>query len=202
MSLIPQKITLFLVLGLLVIGLGIPYAIYYSRRDVTGMSVGALVVIMLMAGVVIAIDRVAVRFAAPLWVSVAELAILIVALVSYSYSSRTVTLDLSASPSPYFVVIWTKYQPESPVFQQRFPLDKVAVVSTGTVVLLNQETFSITDVKVPTSWNGQFSRGIELTDPRFASAYFYGPEDYLNRPAEVDSLLRQAVETARTPAGN
>lgn len=196
MSLFSQKITLFLVLGLLIIGLGIPYAIYYSRRDVTGIGVGAIVVIMLVAGVAIALDRVAVRFAAPLWVSVVELGILIVALVSYSYSNRTVTLDLSANPAPYFVIIWTKYQPAVPIFQHRFPLDKVAVVPTGTVVLLNQETFPMTNVKVPTSWNGQFSRGIELTHPRYASAYFYGPENYLGKPAEVDSLLRQAVESA------
>ncbi len=160
------------------------------------MGVGALVVIMLVAGAAIALDRLAVRFASPLWVSVVELAILIVAMISYSYSSRTITLDLSANPSPYFVVIWTNDQPEMLVFQQRFPLNKVAVVSSGTVALLNQEAFSSTDVKVPAQWNGQFSRGMSLDHPRFVSAYFYGPEAYLNKPAEVDSLLKQAVREA------
>ena len=83
-----------------------------------------------------------------------------------------------------------------PVFEQRFPLNKVAAMPTETVALLNQEAFSMTNIKVPTHWDGQFSRGIELNSSRFASAYFYGPEAYLHKPAEVDSLRQQTVSQA------
>ena len=67
---------------------------------------------------------------------------------------------------------------------------------TETVALLNQEAFSTTNSKMLTHWDGQFSRGIELNSSRFASAYFYGPEAYLHKPAEVDRLLQQAVSQA------
>lgn len=48
-------------------------------------------------------------------------------------------------------------------------------------------------IKMPAHWDGHFSRGIELNNSRFASAYFYGPEAYLHKPAEVDSLRQQTV---------
>lgn len=197
MSFFSQRITLFWVLGILVIVLSIPYAVYYIQRDVTGMVVGALVVIILLAIVVLALDRLALRFLKPLWLSVVELAILIASLMSYSYSNRSVILDLSANPSPYFVVIWTKYQPDMLQFQRRFLLDRIATVPTGTVALLHEEAFPLLDLRPPGHWQGQFSRGVVLTDSRFASAYFYGPEEFLNKTAEVDSLLR--AEVARQP---
>ncbi len=194
MTLFSQKITLFLVLGLLTISLGIPYAVYYSRRDVTGIGVGVLIVAILVALVAIALDRLAVRFVSPGWLSAIELVIVVVVGTGYGYTNRSVTLDLSANPSPYFVVIWTKDTPKTPVFRYRFPFDNVAVMPTGNVAQLDEQLFSITTITVPAHWkNGQFSRGISLTHPRFVSAYFYGSERYANRQTEVDSLLQEAI---------
>lgn len=193
MTFFSQKITLFLVLGLLVIILGIIFGVVYYRRDVTGIGVGVMIVAILVAVVSIALDRLAVRFVSPGLLSVIELVVVVVAGTWYGYTSRSVTLDLSANPSPYFVIIWTKDTPKTPVFQYRFPFDNIAVVSTGNVAQLNEQLFSTITVTVPTHWNGQFSRGVSLTHPRFVSAYFYGSELYSNRQTEVDSLLQQAV---------
>jgi hypothetical protein len=193
MNLIFQKVTLFLILGITVIAICIPVAFYYSRRDVTGMSMGALLVIALIAALVLILDRVVVRFVSPLSLSIIELGLLIGGLVIYTYNSRTRILDLSANPAAYFVIIWTKDGSESPVFERRFPLDQVATVTSGNVVLLDKKTFMETEVKLPSQWGGQFSRGIELDHPRFESAYYYGKEEDLGKKAEVDSLLRQTV---------
>lgn len=193
MSLFTQKITLFLILGLLIIGLGIPYAIYASRRDVTGMMTGFLIVAVLITIAFIVLDRLAIRYVSPGWVSGIELVILVVAGVYYANTSRTLTLDLSKNPSPYFVIIWTKDLPKTPAPESHFLFNKIVTVPEGTSAQLNQNMFSITTLTPPPHWEGQYSLGIELTHPRFKSAYFYGPEAYHGKPAEVDSLLREIV---------
>jgi hypothetical protein len=67
-------------------------------------------------------------------------------------------------------------------------------VPTGAVIELDEQAFGNTDIKAPAHFgNSYFSRGSDLTHPRFASAYFYDPESYAGKPAEVDSLLRQVV---------
>ena len=193
MHLFTQKITPLLVLGLLNIGIGVPYALYYIRRDVTGMTTGFLIVIVLVTIVLIALDRLAVRYVPPGWVSGVELVILVVAGVYYANANRTLLLDLSKNPSPYFVIIWTKETPKTSMLESRFPFNKVVSVPAGTVVQLDRKLFSITDVKPPAHWSGQYSFGIELKHPRFESAYFYGPESYHTKIAEVDSLVRAAM---------
>ena len=193
MTLFSQKITLFLVLGLLIIVLGIPYAFYLNRRDVTGMAVGVQIVLILVAVAAITLDRLAVRVMAPGWLSAFELVLLLAVGGWYSYSSRSRILDLSANPSPYFIVIWAKNPVSTLVFRYRFPFDSVAVMPVGTVIQLDEQAFSITTITAPTHWKSYFSRGIDLTHPRFVSAYFYGPEAWMNKPTEVDSLLQQAV---------
>ena len=193
MTLFSQKITLFLALGPLVVILGVVFGIGYYRRDVTGIGVGAMIVVILVAVVAIALDRLALRYVSQGWLSAIELVIVVVAGTWYGYTSRSVTLDLSANPSPYFVVIWTKDTPKTPVFQYRFQFGKVAVVPTGNVAGVDEQLFSIATVTVPTHWGGQFSRGVSVTHPRFVSAYFYGSELYSDRQTEVDSLLQQVV---------
>ena len=194
MALFSQKITLFLVLGLLVIILGVVFGVDYYRRDVTGIGVGVMIVAILVAIAAVALDRLAVRVMTPGWLSAIELVIVVVVGTGYGYTNRNVTLDLSGNSSPYFVIIWTKDTPKTPVFRYRFPFDKVAVVPTGNVAEVAEQLFSVTTVTVPNHWkNGQFSRGISLTHPRFVSAYFYGPAGWANKSAEVDSILQQAV---------
>ncbi len=193
MNLFTQKITLFLMLGLLVIGIGIPYAFYAGRRDVTGMTTAFLLVSILLAVVAIALDRLAVQFLSPGWVSGGEFLILLVSVLYYSNNNRTMTLDLTGNPSPYFVIVWTKEPPAAPVAESGLLFNQTIAFSMGTVAPLGSHLFSITTVKAPAHWNGQFSMGMKLTHPRFESAYFYGDERYLDKRMEVDSLLKQAV---------
>ena len=193
MMLFSQKITLFLALGLLVITICIPYALYLSRSDVTGIGVGVMIVAILVAVAAITLDRLAVRVMAPGWLSALELVLLLAVGGWYSYTNRSRILDLSANPSPYFIVIWARSPVSTPVFRYRFPFDSVAVMPVGTVTQLDERTFSTTTVAVPTHWKSYFSRGIDLTHPRYASAYFYGAEAWMNKSDEVDSLLQQAI---------
>lgn len=158
------------------------------------MTTGFLIVALLIGLGLIALDRLAVRFVSPAWLSGIELLVVVVAGFSYANANRMLTLDLTNNPSPYFVVIWTEGPPATPVPQTRFGFDKAVSVPTGTVVQLDQQYFPILTVKTPAHWSGQqYSVGVDLTHPRFASAYFYGTDDYQNKRAEVDSLLRQAV---------
>lgn len=198
MTLFSQKPTLVFVLGLLLLVLGIPLAIYYSWRDETGIGLGVVLAVGMAAGLAIVIDRVAVQFIAPGPLSLIELVVLALAGGWSSYANRTVTLDLTANPAPYVVLLWTKKPPQSTELQTRFPFNKVATLPVGNVVELHQALFPITTVDVPAHWNGQFSRGTPLAHPQYESAYFYGPETYLDKPAEVDRLVRLAVAQQTT----
>lgn len=167
-----------------------------SARDSSGLEASALVVIMLLVLLCIAADRVALLFLSYRPLIVIEAILLVAGSGWYSYSSRTTIIDCTANPAAYLVIIQTKGQPASPVFSYQFPFSRAAIVPKGTIVLVNEATFAQATVNVPSHWESTYSRGVTLTHPDFASAYFYGSERYSNWSAEVDSLVKQAVATS------
>ena len=193
MNLFSQKITPLLVAGIVVVLLSMITAVTSSRRDSSGLELGALAAILLVTLVVVALDRLAVLFLPLGLLSLIELVLLLGGIGWYAYDTRSTVIDCSNNPSDYLVIVQTNDQPESPLFQNRFPFSRLAVVSQGQVILVNTGTFSATTVNTPKHWKSTYSRGIALHHPRFVSAYFYGPDHYINRPAEVDSLVKQAV---------
>lgn len=190
-----KKLTPFLVIGYLVLLIATPLGLF----KLTGTPDQELeaTYLLLLAGaalMVLGLDRWLVKRVPVIWLSIAEVLVLLVGGGYLAYDSRKTTLDLSAFDGPYFILVWVNDSAEARPLRRVFPFDKTLVVSDTPVVRLHQREFSVTQVRPPAKWqNGYSSRGLALTQPGVESAYFYGPQNHSFTPAQVDSLIRQAL---------
>ncbi|MEZ0607398.1 hypothetical protein ACAW74_02730 [Fibrella sp. WM1] len=194
------KLTPILVVGVLLLLVGGILLLKAIPRDSSGLEAGALTALLLMVLLVMAVDRLALFFLPYRPLIFAEAILLVAGIGWYSYSSRKTVIDCTANPSDYLVIIQTKGQPASPVFVSQFPFSRVATVPQGTVFTVNAATFAEATVNAPSHWQSTYSRGVDLTHPSFVSAYFYGSERYTGWSAEVESLVKQAIEPVTYPA--
>lgn len=195
MSFLPQKITTFLIVGLLVIVIATPVGLYKVTRSGTEGIEG--VYLLLFAGaalLLLLLDRFLVTYLPVGWLSAVELAVLLIGYGYIAYDSRTTTVDISANPAPYFVLVWVRNPADATPLRRVFPFDKTVTVSDTNVVRLDFSEFPFTTVTVPARWGGSQSRGVTLADPRFESAYLYTPSSRSITAAEADSLVRQLIK--------
>lgn len=194
MSFLPQKITTFLIVGLLVIVIATPVGLYKVTRSGTEGIEG--IYLLLFAGaalLLLLVDRFLVNYLPMGWLSAGELVILLMGYGYIAYDSRTTTVDISANPAPYFVLVWVRNPADATPLRRVFPFDKTVIVSDTNLVRLDCREFPLTTVIVPARWEGSQSRGVTLTDPRFESAYLYAPSSRTITAAEADSLIRQRI---------
>lgn len=194
MSFLSQKITTFLIVGLLVILVGTPVGLFkLTRGGSDGVAGSYLLLFALAALLLLLLDRFLVNHIPAGWLSAVELVVLLAGCGYISYDSRTTTVDISANPSPYFVLVWAKNPADATPLQRVFPFDKATTVSDTNVIWLDYREFPLTTVTVPAGWDGTQSRGVSLTDARIESAYVYVPASRQITAAEADSLVRQVV---------
>lgn len=195
MTLFSQKLTVLLVLGALVVLVGIPAGLYQLSRGGTDGIVGAyLLVSVLIALLLIGLDRLSLRFVEARTLSVIELALVLTIGLWYAYANRTTTLDLSGHASPYFAVVWTSEASlaEKPVY--RFPFDNVIRVTDKPFVCLDQREFDRLNVILPTSWRGSSrSKGFSLSHPHYQSVYVYQPETDTLLATQAEEIKQQVL---------
>ncbi|MBC8151343.1 MAG: hypothetical protein H7Z72_00365 [Bacteroidetes bacterium] len=194
MNFLSQKITTFLVVGLLVILIGTPVGLFkLTRGGSDGVAGSYLLLFALAALLLVLLDRFLVNHIPAGWLSAIELVALLAGYGYISSDSRATTVDISANPSPYFVLIWAKNPADAAPLRRVFPFNKTITVSDTNVIWLDYREFPVTTVTVPASWDGTQSRGVSQTDARIESAYVYVPASRPITAAEADSLVRQVI---------
>lgn len=190
-----QKLTVFFVLGGLIILIGTPVGLYKLSRPGTDGIVGAY----LLAGVVLALilvllDRFSLRFVATHTVSAVELVLVLATGFWYAYGTRTTTLDLSGNPSPYFAVVWTNEPDRAEELNDQFPFDRVIHVPDRAFVCLDGREFARLSVTLPVSWQGSSrTKGFELTHPHYASMYIHQPGEGQLSDVELDRIKERVL---------
>ena len=173
--LLSQKLTLFFVLCGLIILIGTPVSIYNLIQGRTDGIVGAyLLVAVVIALVLLVLDRFSLRFADARLVSIIEGGLLLVGIIWYNYGSRTTTIDLTDYKSPYFALVWTTKPQLAEKLHYRFPFDKVIRVDDRPYICLDKREFLRQEFELPTQWHGGFrSKGFEINSPDYESIYIY-----------------------------
>jgi hypothetical protein len=187
------KPTPILIVGIVVVLAGLYFLYDAIRNDPTGIGAGIIGLALVVMVVLIGLDRLAVTYLPFRPLVIAEVVLVVLGAGLLLFPTRTSVIDCSANKADYLVIIQTKDQPAAPAFAYQFPFSRVATVAQGNIIEINQTRFAESTVTTPSHWNGTFSRGIELSHPRYVSAYFYGAEGFLDNQAAVDSLLKQAV---------
>lgn len=194
MNFLTQKITTFLVVGLLVMLVGtIAGLLKLTRSGTDGIEGVYLLMSVPVALLLVLLDRFLVQHVPVGWLSALELGVLLGGYGYVAYTSRTTVVDISDNPAPYFVLVWVKNPDEAASMQRVFPFDKTVVVAHTNTIRLDYSEFPRTTVKAPAGWNGVQSRGVSLTGSRFESAYVYVPASRLLTAAEADRLVRQVI---------
>lgn len=190
-----QKLTVFLVVGALIILLGIPVGLYKLSRGGTDGIVGAyLLVGVVITLLLVALDRFSLRFIEARFLSLIELVLILATGFWYAYSNRTTTLDLSNNSSSYFAVVWTSEADRTEELQYRFPLDNVLRVTDRTFVCLDQREFDRLTVTLPANWHGSSQTKVFLlNNPHYQAMYIYQPETGSWSDAKLDEIKQKVL---------
>ena len=191
------KLTPMLILCGAAVCVGIPYGIFqfFNKQDATAGIVGVYVLVgVLVALVLLGIDRLLVRYIPLLPLSLAELVLIVTAVAWLFYTSRVFTLDLTQVPDDHYFVFFTDAQPNDKKTEFVFPFSKKLVPAQANAVFLDTRVQQQYDLKIktPNFPEGYMSQSLPPEPGKYTGGMFcsWGKKEYT--PALIDSL-RKAV---------
>lgn len=150
-----QKPTIFLVFGIIIVSIGLPFGIYGLTRS-GGASLGGTLILIgvFITLIFLVIDRILVRFINQKKLNIIELIFLLVVSTVYLYKNRSLEIEQLNQESEFMIVIENNGKLENDSYKYKFPFNKKIQTHNNFVIAENlpQEI----DVKTPNSWNNSY----------------------------------------------
>lgn len=184
-----EKSTLFSILCIIGIVVGIPYGIYGLTLDGGQSLAGTLVLVGVMFLIIIlVIDRGIVSKIKPLKLSLIELFLSIIILTIYQYNERKVFIDLMNYNENYFVVIYNDKNLKDNNIKSKFLFNKEIVVKDNFVIIPKKIKADL-NLKVisPKKWN---SLEIKPDSIKGYSIEFYNSEKKNFEQKEIENIVK------------
>jgi hypothetical protein len=189
-----NKPTLFLIVGIIVLIIGIPSGIYGLTLN-GGASLGG---VLILIGVFIfipflVIDRILVNRIKPLKLSIFELILTGIALLFYSSDNKKIVVDLTEYKSDYFVVVYNDGNLKNSELNWAFPFNKKAEYNNNSIIIPAEYkgNFQI-DIETPKIWSGTRMNPDLIDD--ISLRIYTSAKAKLNR-TEIDSLAKKEIKT-------
>jgi hypothetical protein len=189
-----NKPTLFLIVGIIVLIIGIPSGIYGLTLN-GGASLGG---VLILIGVFIfipflVIDRILVNRIKPLKLSIFELILTGIALLFYSSDNKKIVVDLTEYKSDYFVVVYNDGNLKNSELNWVFPFNKKAEYNNNSIIIPAEYkgNFQI-DIETPKIWSGTRMNPDLIDD--ISLRIYTSAKAKLNR-TEIDSLAKKEIKT-------
>ena len=189
-----NKPTLFLIIGIFVLFIGIPFGIYGLTLN-GGASLGGVLVLL---GVFICIpflviDRILVNKIKPFKLSMYELIFLGIVLIFYLSDNKKLYVDLTEYKSEYFVVIYNNGNLENSELNWSFPLNKNAELNKNSIIIPAEYkgNYQI-KLKTPRKWKGWRMNPDRINE--ISLKIYTNNKTKLNQK-EIDSLAKMEIIT-------
>lgn len=153
------KPTVFLILGIILIGIGLPCGIY-GLTLTGGASLGGVLVLIavIIVFVLVVIDRFLARIINTRKLNIYEIIFLILAVLLYSFNHRTLEIVELNQKSEFMIVIENPGNLKNDKIEYVFPLSR-KIKTDKNFVIANSLPEDI-DVKSPTDWENTYSYDI------------------------------------------
>ncbi len=191
---IKSKPTLFLIIGIIVLIIGIPAGIYGLTLN-GGASLGG---VLILVGIIaflpfLVIDRILVNRIKPLKLSIFELILSAIVLFYYSSDNKKLVVDLTEYKSDYFVVVYNEGKLKNSELNWSFSFNKKAEYKSNSIIIPAEYkgNYQI-DIETPKSWSGT-RMNPDRIDNIGLKIYTSG-KTKLTR-AEIDSLAIREIKT-------
>jgi hypothetical protein len=189
-----NKPTLFLIVGILVLIIGIPSGIYGLTLN-GGASLGG---VLILVGVVaflpfLVIDRILVNRIKPLKLSIFELTLSVIALLFYSSDNKKIVVDLTEYKSNHFVVVYNNGELKNSELNWKFPFNKKAEYNNNSIIIPAEYKGSYQiDIETPKTWSGTRMNPDRIDN--IGLRIYTSGKTKLNR-TEIDSLAEKEIKT-------
>ena len=189
-----NKPTLFLIIGIIVLIIGIPAGIYGLTLN-GGASLGG---VLILIGVVafmpfLAIDRILVKRIKPLKLSIFELILSAIALLFYSSDNKKLVVDLTEYQSDYFVIVYNDGNLKNSEINWSFPFNKKVEYNSNSIIIPAefQSKYRL-DIETPKNWSGTRMNPDRIDN--IGLRIYTSGKTKLNR-TEIDSLATIEIKT-------
>ena len=150
-----QKPTIFSIIGIVLISIGIPFGIYGLTLS-GGASLGGVLILVgvFIAFILLIIDRILIRFINKQKLNTIELIFLIVATAIYLCKNRSIEIEQLNQESEFVIVIENNGKLKNSPYKYKFPFSKK--IQTDKNVVIAENLPQDINVETPNSWNNSF----------------------------------------------
>ena len=150
-----QKPTVFLILGIILILIGLPAGIYGCTLS-GGASLGGVLILIAVFTVFVflVIDRFLVPVIAPKKLNIIEVIFLIIASTIYLYQNRKIEIEQLNQNSEFMIVIENNGKLTNDDFEYKFPFNKR--IRTNKNFVIAKKLPQDIDIKSPKNWGNSY----------------------------------------------
>ena len=189
-----NKPTLFLIVGILVLIIGIPAGLYGLTLNGGGSLGGVLILFGVIAFLpFLVIDRILVNRIKPLKLSIFELVLIAIILLINSSTNKKIVIDLTDYKNDYFVVVFNEGNLKNSELNWSFPFNKKAEYNSNSIIISAEfkGKYQI-DIKTPKGWSGTRMNPDRIND--IGLRIYTSSKTKLNQ-TEIDSLAEKEIKT-------
>jgi len=151
--------TLFLLLGIPLIVIGIPAGIYGMTLGGGASLVGVLILGYVLAILaVVLVDRFAVKFTSNKTLSFIELFVLLFGLTIHYYQNRTIKIEIENHKSDYMLVIENPGNLKNDYYLKEFPFNRF-ITTNKNYVIIDKMADNI-NLNMLSEWNNSYSYNV------------------------------------------
>ena len=188
--------TIFSILCISIILIGIPYGIYGLRGEGFDRLGGTYILFgSFLAFILLLIDRVLIKYVAQKTLNYIQLAIIIIAVISNSYSHKKIVLDIESISSDYFILIENDGSMQNSKLEYVFPFSKKLIYEDNHAVIKSFDT-QLRDIQVvsPVAWEGYIMTS-QNSDGK--QIQFFKHSNIEMDQKSMDSVMRSEIELAK-----
>ena len=186
--------TIFSILGIILILVGLPIGINGLTLNGGGSLGGAIILFgVLIVGLIVILDRIFANRVNTKKLNGIELTLLIVGITIFSFTKREIIIDLRDKKTDYFVVLENNGTLKNSELNYSFPFNKKMEFKDN-VGIINSiaDNYQRIELESPNNWKFQRMQPWKMDDIKIR---FYSNGDLRLTDKEVDSIIKNEIKT-------
>ena len=186
--------TIFLILGIILILIGLPVGINGLTLNGGGSLGGAIILFgVLIVGLIVILDRIFANRVNKKKLNGIELALLIVGITIFSFAKREIIIDLRDKKTDYFVVLENNGALKNSELNYSFPFNKKMEFKDN-IGIINSiaDSYQRIELESPNNWKSQRMQPWKMGNFKIR---FYSNGDLRLTDKEVDSIIKKEIKT-------
>ncbi len=189
-----KKPTLFFILGITIIIIGLPIGLYGLTLSGGGSLGGVLILLgIFIVAVIVIIDRLFATKFKSRKINQVELILLLIGIICYSFKQREILIDLSDKKTDYFILIENNGTLINSKLNYSFPFDKKMSFHNN-IAIINSITKNYQQLTLdsPNNWNSKRMQTWNMNDFKIR---FYSNGNLKFNKTVIDSILKKEIKT-------